>query len=103
MSRLTRMEALVEKSFSPVFMQLMDESNQHSRGQETHYKLTLVAQAFEGLRAVQRHQKVYALLQEEMQDGLHAVSLHLYSPAEWQVQPDVPDSPTCRGGSKVDK
>ncbi|MEL0028236.1 MAG: BolA/IbaG family iron-sulfur metabolism protein, partial [Perlucidibaca sp.] len=46
------------------------------------------------------HQRVYALVQPEMQRGLHALALHTYTPDEWAATGAAPDSPACRGGSK---
>lgn len=47
----------------------------------------MVMCAFAGLRLVQRHQKVYALLQEEMQGGaeykgIHALEIKAKTPSE---------------------
>jgi len=51
---------------------------------------------------VKRHQSVYALLADEMAGPVHALALHLYSPAEWVERANArPDSPDCRGGSRV--
>jgi BolA protein len=64
---------------------------------ETHFKVVLVSDAFEAKRAVARHQKVYKLLDEELKQGVHALSLHLYTLQEWQGE--SPDSPNCMGGN----
>ncbi|WP_068828449.1 BolA family protein [Pseudomonas sp. BMS12] len=85
----------------PEYLDVLDESHMHSRGQETHYKAVIVSPAFVGLNAVKRHQKVYATLGELMQQ-FHALALHTYTPEEWAQQGGAPDSPTCRGGSKLD-
>lgn len=44
---------------------------------ETHFRALIVSDAFKGLTAVQRHKKVFALLDEEFKNGLHALSLDL--------------------------
>jgi BolA protein len=72
-------------------------------GSETHFKVVLAADSFEGKRQVQRHQAVYACLAEELKNGVHALALHTFSPEEWQQANQVPDSPNCMGGSKHDK
>jgi len=67
-------------------------------------KLTLVSEVFSGLRPVQRHQKVYGILNAELEAGVHALAIHAYTPEEWQSRgEDVPASPNCLGGSKHDK
>jgi BolA protein len=88
-------------SLQPRHLEVLDESHLHSRGLETHYKVVLVSDAFEGRRALQRHQAVYAALGGLM-GAIHALGLHTYTPAEWDAGTDVPDSPRCRGGSKHD-
>ncbi|MDP2228601.1 MAG: BolA/IbaG family iron-sulfur metabolism protein [Moraxellaceae bacterium] len=102
MSRQQLIEARLREAFAPLHLDVLNESHLHSRGQETHYKVVLASDAFAGLRAVARHQKVYALLQDEMTLGLHALALHLFTPDEWAAAAAVPESPTCRGGSKHD-
>lgn len=88
-------------SLQPQHLEVLDESHLHSRGLETHYKVVLVSDAFEGRRAIQRHQAVYGALGGLMAT-IHALGLHTYTPAEWADGADVPDSPRCRGGSKHD-
>ncbi len=88
--------------FNPQHLEVHNESHMHSvpPGSESHFKLVLVSQVFDGKRQVQRHQAVYACLAEELQQGLHALALHTYSPAEWQQAAAVPASPQCLGGSQ---
>ena len=99
-------ESKMRGEFKPEYLELVNESHMHSvpKNSETHFKLVLVANAFDGKRQVARHQLVYALLASEMQNGLHALALHTYSPQEWAVRnAPAPDSPQCLGGSKHDK
>jgi len=57
-------------------------------GDGRHWYATIVSPAFEGLRAIQRHQKVYATLGSKMQnDEVHALSMKTYTPAEWAALP----------------
>ena len=83
-------------------LDVQDESHMHSRGQETHYKAVIVSPLFEGRRAIQRHQAVYAAMGGLMAQ-VHALALHTYTPAEWEADARVPDSPRCRGGGKHDQ
>lgn len=89
-------------TFQPQEFQIEDESHMHSRGLESHFKVVLVSAAFDGVRQVQRHQQVYAALGDLMQQ-FHALALHTFSPAEWQAEQAIPDSPHCQGGSLQDK
>ncbi|TFH73071.1 BolA family transcriptional regulator [Gammaproteobacteria bacterium LSUCC0112] len=102
MSMQARIEAKVNREIAPQYFDLANESHMHSGpATESHFKLTVVAERFEGLSAVKRHQTMYGLLADELRDGVHALALHLYSPAEWQARENpAPASPNCRGGSK---
>ncbi|MCH9847665.1 MAG: BolA family transcriptional regulator, partial [Betaproteobacteria bacterium] len=49
-----------------------------------HWTAVIVSPAFEGLRAIARHQKVYAALGQRMAtDEVHALSMRTLTPAEW--------------------
>ncbi|HEX6590738.1 MAG TPA: BolA family protein [Moraxellaceae bacterium] len=99
-SRQQVIESRLRDAFPLQHLEVLNESHNHSAGQDTHFKLVVVSAAFAGLRAVARHQKIYALLQDEMGRGLHALAMHLYTPEEWAATGVAPDSPACRGGSK---
>jgi BolA protein len=71
-------------------------------GSESHFKVVLVSSEFEDKMPVKRHQLVYKILSEEMQGGIHALALHTYTPTEWEHRlGQAPNSPDCKGGSKV--
>ena len=56
-------------------------------GDGRHWYATIVSEQFEGLRLIQRHQKVYATLGQKMQtDEVHALSMKTYTPNEWAQQ-----------------
>ena len=56
-------------------------------GDGRHWYATIVSDQFEGLRLIQRHQKVYATLGQKMQtDEVHALSMKTYTPNEWAQQ-----------------
>lgn len=84
---------------NPIHMSIENESHMHSvpENSETHFKVVLVSSAFEGLRAVKRHQEVYKILIDELSAGVHALAMHLYTEDEWQGV--SPDSPNCVGGN----
>lgn len=72
----------------PVLLEIMDESDKHKGHAghrpegETHFDVTIVADAFEGQNRVARQRIVYKLLAEELAGPVHALSLKLKSPAE---------------------
>lgn len=89
-------------ALSPRHLSVDNESHKHSvpENSETHFRVEIVSEAFAGVRAVQRHQKVYQLLQEELAGPVHALAIHAYAPDEWHGE--APVSPDCRGGSRQD-
>lgn len=57
-------------------------------GDGRHWYATIVSAEFEGKRAIQRHQRVYATLGEKIcTDEVHALSMKTFTPAEWAAQP----------------
>ena len=56
-------------------------------GDGRHWYATIVSDQFEGLRLIQRHQKVYATLGQKIHtDEVHALSMKTYTPNEWAQQ-----------------
>ena len=92
----------IEKEFSPVRVDLENESHKHqfSRGPEGHFKLLVVSEAFEGLRSVERHQRIFALVDEELRTGVHALTIKALTPAESEKQGIHFESPACLHGLK---
>lgn len=94
----------IESNFQPEYYELVNESHSHSvpANSETHFKLVLVSQSFEGLSRVDRQRKVQELFAEERSWGLHALTMRIMTPQEWDLIKDTFEmaSPACRGGSK---
>ncbi len=96
-------EQKLSEQLAPEYLSVENESHMHSRGEDSHFKLTMVSEQFAGLRPVQRHQKVYGILADELAAGVHALAIHPFTVEEWQQRHgEVPASPTCLGGSKHD-
>lgn len=90
----------IQQQFQPHFFAIENESHRHSsgRGAESHFKCVVVSEMFDNIRKVQRHQRVYQLLQDELNNGVHALALHLYTPAEWAaLNEQMPISTNCLG------
>lgn len=59
----------------------------HVDGDGRHWYATVVSPSFEGLRAIARHQRVYAAMGTRMKtDEVHALSIKAFTPAEWAAQ-----------------
>ncbi|WP_346795817.1 BolA/IbaG family iron-sulfur metabolism protein [Halomonas sp. Bachu 37] len=96
-------QALIEtklQALDPLHAYVENESHMHNvpANSETHFKVTLVSERFDGMMPVKRHQQIYSLLAEELSGPVHALALHLYTPAEWEARGGSrPASPNCRG------
>jgi len=53
--------------------------------QGSHFNVLVVGDLFEGKRAVQRQQLIYAVLNESISSGaIHAVNMKLFTSQEWR-------------------
>jgi BolA protein len=74
--------------FAPARLSVEDESSQHRghaghrEGGESHFKVEIVSDAFEGKNRVARQRLVYDALKDEFAAGLHALALTTLTPAE---------------------
>ncbi len=91
-------------AFSPLHLDVVNESNQHNvaPGSESHFKVIIVTSEFEGDRLIKRHRAVNAVLAIELAEHIHALALHTYTEKEWNdyYADNTPLSPNCLGGSK---
>lgn len=97
-------ENKLQTALSPEYLLVENESHMHSvpKNSETHFKVTIVSDEFEGKRLIARHRRVNQLLADELAGPVHALALHTYTPQEWVTKfGQVPDSPNCLGGSKT--
>jgi BolA protein len=102
MNRAQRIENRLAADLPLKHLEVTNESDGHHvpAGSETHFKVVLVADAFDGVSRVSRHRRVNALLAGEFESGLHALAIHAYTEAEWQARHgSAPLSPPCAGGS----
>ena len=91
----------LDESLQNDFITVIDESHLHNTppGTESHFKVVIVSQEFQGKMPVKRHQLVYALLAAELREQIHALALHTYTAEEWQSKgQQAPMTPDCRGG-----
>ena len=103
MSVASEINDTIVEALSPVRLDVIDESHRHNvpEGAESHFKLVIVSEAFEGQGLVARHRAVNRLLAAQLEGPVHALGLHTHTPAEWIARGEsVPKSPPCRGGAK---
>lgn len=98
----SEIESILAEQFQPQLLEVVNESHMHSvpPNSETHFKVVIVTESFDGKRKVARHQQIYAALASQLEGPVHALALHTYTPDEWAAREQAPDSPNCMGGSK---
>lgn len=96
-------ESKLTEAFSPEVLDVINESHRHHvpEGAESHFKVLVVSQQFVDLRMLQRHRLVHHVLEAELADYIHALSIHAYTPEEWAARQTLPDSPLCQGGGAL--
>ena len=80
-------EKLTE-AFAPASLRVVDESHLHEGhsghrpGGQTHFRVYIVAEAFQGKSRIDRHRMVNATLAHELEGGVHALAIHANAPGE---------------------
>ncbi|OUS05087.1 BolA family transcriptional regulator [Rhodobacterales bacterium 52_120_T64] len=83
---MTYSERITQKlteAFSPVELQVIDESEQHRghggyiEGGETHFKVVMKSTDMNGLSRVARQRAVYNVLKLELDERVHALALQI--------------------------
>ena len=98
MNMRDHIEAKIAGALAPVTLEVLDESANHSRGSESHFKVTVVTRSFEGQRLLARHRQINALLADELKQGVHALAIHTFTPQEWAARRESLASPECAHG-----
>jgi len=81
-------EDKLNKTLSPVRLDVIDESHLHAGHAgarpegESHFRVEIVAQAFEGKSRLDRQRMVYDALTKELMEDIHALSLKTLTPEE---------------------
>ena len=103
MSVQTTLETRLSDAFSPLHLEVTNESHMHNvpEGSESHFRVVLVTEQFSGKPLIQRHRAVNAAVAEQLRDQIHALALHTMTPEEWfEKGGTAPESPPCLGGGK---
>ena len=101
MSRQESIYSKLQQALEPLHLEVIDESHMHNvpAGSESHFKVTLVSDRFDGQMLIKRHRAVNQALVDVMSD-IHALALHTMTPDEWFEKGKAAESPPCEGGSK---
>jgi BolA protein len=94
------LKELLQTVFNPTHLEVINESGNHSGNREdSHFKIVVVSDDFEGVSLINRHRKINELFKEELQE-IHALAIHTYTNNEWSAKKSAPASPHCGGGGK---
>jgi BolA protein len=80
------LEAKLFVAFAPVSLQVIDESSQHKGHAgarpdgESHFRVKIVAAAFQGKTRVEQHRMVNAVLAVELKERVHALAIEASAP-----------------------
>ena len=88
-------DIMVEKlttTFSPEFLEVIDESERHHghsgwrEGGETHFRVRIATRHFDGKPRIAQHRAIMETLDAEIKGGVHALAIEV-------VGPDGPSRP----------
>ena len=69
-------------------IEVINESHLHAGhahgGIDTHFRITVVSTDFEGKRPVARQQLIYKILNDMINNPVHALAMQTLTPQEWQ-------------------
>lgn len=103
MSVQDTIENKLQSDINVNYLDVVNESYMHNvpEGSESHFKVTIVSDEFADMSLINRHRRVNEVLASELQNNIHALSIHAYTQAEWQEKNEqAPESPPCLGGGK---
>jgi len=83
--RAQRLRERLESRFAPAQLLIDDESHLHAghagaAGGQSHFRVTIVAEAFRGMPSVARHRLVYAAVEDLLKTDIHALSIEALAP-----------------------
>jgi BolA protein len=85
--RLAIIRRELEAQIKPVELLIKDQSQLHAghdgaRDGRGHFDVTIVSEAFEGLKLIQRHRIVYDALSKLLETDIHALRIKAFTPSE---------------------
>ena len=84
-SREERLRRRLESRFAPSLLVIEDESHLHAghagaAGGHSHFRVTIVAEAFRGVPPIVRHRLVYAAVDDLLKTDIHALAIKASPP-----------------------
>ena len=92
--------AKLKEKLEPKHLEIINESYMHNvpKGAETHFKVVVVSDQFKDVKLIRRHRLINEILANELQNGVHALSIVAKTVDQWGEGHSVEKSPACRGG-----
>lgn len=88
MSVAATMKTKLTQAFAPTTLDIIDESHLHKghagapEGGESHFRVKIVSELFEGKSRVMRQRDINKTLAEELAGPVHALSIQALAPSE---------------------
>lgn len=82
------LESKLRQAFTPISLTVIDESARHHGHSgarpdgESHFRVKIVARAFQGKSRVEQHRMINAVLQHELKERVHALAIEAKAPKE---------------------
>eukprot|EP00536_Pseudo-nitzschia_multiseries_P007565 jgi/Psemu1/195882/e_gw1.179.32.1 len=97
--RQTLIEERLTEAFNPMFLDVQNTSH-GQKSDESHFKVVVVSEVFEGTRLVGRHRAINkAVSESDGSLGFHSLEIGAAkTPEEWNKNSNVAPSPKCQGG-----
>lgn len=76
-------EKRLNEALEPTYLEVIDESHLHAGhigarpSGNTHFRLKITSKKFNDLKAIARHQLVYSILSDLMNNPIHALAMEL--------------------------
>eukprot|EP00756_Hemistasia_phaeocysticola_P048781 Hpha_TRINITY_DN23186_c0_g1::TRINITY_DN23186_c0_g1_i1::g.29497::m.29497/K05527/bolA; BolA family transcriptional regulator, general stress-responsive regulator len=96
--------AKLTAAFTPTHLCVLNESYKHNvpPGAETHFKVIVVSERFDGVKLIERHRMINGCLEDELKGPVHALAITAKTPAQWESAGGdgqaVEGTPACAGG-----
>ena len=69
---------------------------------ESHFHVLIVAEAFEGMRMLEQHRRINAVLTGgDSELPFHSLRITSKAPTQWAGSQAVPAAPSCKGGDGI--
>ncbi len=91
----------LKENFTIVLLNVQNESHMHSvpKNSETHFKVHIVSDDFISQNRVERQRRVYKILDDQLKNGVHALSLRTQTNQEYEKTITSFESPQCASKS----